>query len=374
LQQDSWYRIWDGDNIAVSTTGSVFVSGHFSGSWRFGGDTLQSALNPSGQPSPDGFVSELNAATGQYVKSWRMGGPQFDFINSGMATDNAGGVLVTGLLNGNAGGADLTVDFPDGSTYTSHSSDVAVLRFSPPRPAPPTVATLSDTPDPVIQGGTLTLTASGVADTDGTVARVEFYRDFDGNGELDELIDQLLATDNSATGGWSAAVTASFAVGNQVYFAVAQDNSGLRSLPVSTTGQVLPAPASSANDMYVWDIGVEQRLKANKQEARFQVVIRRDSDTNGLASGNDALVANATVTLAVRSRTTNALIATVSGSTNASGVFTSGWISNLAAGDCYVEVTSLTDSTYSWNRFFNPTLNDGDIDNDGLPDQLFTVP
>jgi hypothetical protein len=370
LQMDSWYRTWDPDRIAVSSSGSVFLSGHFSGAWDFGGEILQSVLYADGGASPDGFVSELNSTSGQFVRTWRIGGPHYDFIASGGVTsDAAGGVLVTG----NVGSSPVSVNLPDGSTYISNLSGMTVLRFSPPPPTPPTIASLSDSPDPVVQGGTLTLTASGVADIDGTVARVGFYLDVDGNGELDELIDQLLASDSSAAGGWSAAVNASFALGSQTYFAVALDNTGLASQPASTTGQVVSAPPGNVNDMYVWDLGVEQRLKANKQEARFSVVIRRDSDANGSASGTDALVANAAVTLAVRNRTTNALIATISGTTNSSGVFTSGWISNLAAGEYFVEVTALAHAVYSWNGSLDPTSNDGDVDNDGLPDQMFTV-
>jgi hypothetical protein len=44
---------------------------------------------------------------------------------------------------------------------------------------PPTIASLSDSPDPVTPVGTVTLTANGVSDPDGaaTVAAVRFYRE-----------------------------------------------------------------------------------------------------------------------------------------------------------------------------------------------------
>ena len=68
---------------------------------------------------------------------------------------------------------------------------------------PPTITSLSDSPDPVTQGNTLTLTANGVADSDGTVTRVEFYRDINNNSVLDVGTDQLLGEDTSSSGGWT---------------------------------------------------------------------------------------------------------------------------------------------------------------------------
>ena len=70
----------------------------------------------------------------------------------------------------------------------------------------------------------------------------------------------------------------------------------------------------------------------------------------------------------------NAIIGTTTGTTNSSGVFTTAWFSNLAAGEYYAEVTALTHSVYTWNGLLDPTPNDGDVDNDGLPDQLLSIP
>ena len=55
----------------------------------------------------------------------------------------------------------------------------------------PTIGSLSVSPDPVTQGNSLTLTANSVADSDGTVAKVEFYRDTNGNGVIDVGTDTL---------------------------------------------------------------------------------------------------------------------------------------------------------------------------------------
>ena len=81
---------------------------------------------------------------------------------------------------------------------------------------PPTIASLSDSPDPVTQGSSLTLTANSVTDSDGMVAKVEFYRDTNGNGSIDAGTDTLLGTDTSSSGGWTYTVsTSGISIGEQ---------------------------------------------------------------------------------------------------------------------------------------------------------------
>jgi len=104
----------------------------------------------------------------------------------------------------------------------------------------PVITSLSDNPDPVTQGDNVTLTANGVADADGTVSSVFFYLDSNANSVLDVITDELLATDTDDSDGWSVTIsTASFSPGTQRYFAQAEDNDGLLSTEVSTTGDVV---------------------------------------------------------------------------------------------------------------------------------------
>ncbi len=103
----------------------------------------------------------------------------------------------------------------------------------------PTIGSLSDSPDPLTHGDTLALTANSVADPDGTVAKVEFYWDANGNGTLDMGTDTLLGEDTSSTGGWTwSGSTAGFAIGENTYFARAQDDDEDWSQGASTTGTV----------------------------------------------------------------------------------------------------------------------------------------
>jgi subtilisin-like proprotein convertase family protein len=96
----------------------------------------------------------------------------------------------------------------------------------------PKIATLTDSPDPVMQGGTLTLAANGVTDADGTVVSVAFYRESNGIDGLQTGVDgdTLVGTDADPASGWSVDVsTGGLAAGTCTYYAQATDDDGLRS-------------------------------------------------------------------------------------------------------------------------------------------------
>ena len=102
-------------------------------------------------------------------------------------------------------------------------------RRSNPRP---TIASLSDSPDPATPGSPLKLTANGVADPGGSVAKVGFYRESNGVAGLQTGSggDTLVATDSSSAGGYTATVsTAGLAARAYTYYALATDNTGATS-------------------------------------------------------------------------------------------------------------------------------------------------
>ena len=105
----------------------------------------------------------------------------------------------------------------------------------------PVVESVTASPDPVVQPNNVTLTANGVTDSDGTVQKVEFYRDSNQNGTLEPESDQLLGTDMSSSGGWTwIGFSSSFSPGPNRYFVRVRDTEGAWSSPVSTTGEVVP--------------------------------------------------------------------------------------------------------------------------------------
>ncbi len=166
------------------------------------------------------------------------------------------------LLGADTNGGDgwtwtgSTATFPTGTNrYFARAQDDAGLwssaatttaTVSTPANQAPTIGSLSDSPDPVIQGNNLTLTANGVTDTDGTVVKVEFYRDTNGNGSIEPGIDLLLGSDTNSSGGWTwSGSTSAISVGTNTYLARAQDDDLAWSNTVSTTGTV-STPANQA--------------------------------------------------------------------------------------------------------------------------------
>jgi hypothetical protein len=142
--------------------------------------------------------------------------------------------------------------------------------------------------------------------------------------------------------------------------------------PTPTATQ--PPGAGDPNDMYVWDIVFESRTRGRDgimHDERILVVVRRDSDGDGVAEATDALVSGATVTLAVVGTGLNA---TFSGSTDSNGDYRTSWLSTLADGTYVAEVTNLGHVTYTWDQGLDPTSNDADVDGDNLPDQSHAIP
>ena len=80
-------------------------------------------------------------------------------------------------------------------------------------------------------------------------------------------------------------------------------------------------PTGNPNDIYVWDIAFDSRLRGKggaKHDERVLVTIRHDSDADGLAEATDEVVAGATVEIVITGPTGG----TFTGVTDGSGVFT----------------------------------------------------
>ena len=139
-----------------------------------------------------------------------------------------------------------------------------------------------------------------------------------------------------------------------------------------------PAPPGSANALYVWDIYFESRTKGKggqTHDERVTVVVRWDSDGDGLAEASDELVAGATVRLILTGPGLNADFSgdTSNGKKN-QGVFSTGWLPDLAVGVYAAEVTGLAHADYTWDRALEPTSNVADADGDTLPDRQHNLP
>jgi hypothetical protein len=132
--------------------------------------------------------------------------------------------------------------------------DFGNRRSSSPTPTPttnkaPVVTGVNDSPSPIVAGGTVTLTASGVSDPDGSVASVAFYRESNGTAGLQSGAggDTPVGTDSTGADGYKASVsTAGLAAAVYTYYAQATDNAGAVSAVVSCVNTVTAAQSSSA--------------------------------------------------------------------------------------------------------------------------------
>ena len=101
----------------------------------------------------------------------------------------------------------------------------------------PTLASLAPSAATAKRGAPVTLTAKGPADVDGKVAKVEFFRDTNGNGVFDDGTDLKLGEDANSLGGYTLLYTvpAGADLGTMRFFARATDNDGGVGAPVSIT-------------------------------------------------------------------------------------------------------------------------------------------
>lgn len=96
----------------------------------------------------------------------------------------------------------------------------------------PKVMSVSPGAAAVLAGSTFTLTAGGVGDLEGPVAKVGFYRETNQVAGLQTGAggDTLVGTDADRAGGYSVTVnTAGLAPGNYIYYALATDSAGATS-------------------------------------------------------------------------------------------------------------------------------------------------
>jgi parallel beta-helix repeat protein len=118
----------------------------------------------------------------------------------------------------------------------------------------PLVTSLTVNPNPADINSTLVLTAEA-SDADGSVSKVEFYRESNGTAGLQIGSDTLVGTDPAASGGWLAIISSvGLAAGNYTYYAVATDNQGAAGPAFSATHVLQnPPPPSLISAAFLYD-------------------------------------------------------------------------------------------------------------------------
>jgi subtilase family serine protease len=126
--------------------------------------------------------------------------------------------------------------------------DLASATGPAPAPATPGIGAFAVNPTAVVSGSNITLTATNVTETSGTVSTVKFYRETNGQAGLQIGSDALIGTGVKNGTTWTITTsTTGLAPGTYTYYAVATDAVGLTTT-ASTTLTVL-APAA-ANDNF----------------------------------------------------------------------------------------------------------------------------
>ncbi|MCA9262189.1 MAG: proprotein convertase P-domain-containing protein [Planctomycetales bacterium] len=237
---------WDSsDALAVDSNGNLFLAGEFEDTAQFGADTLVASTDS------DRFVTQVNAADGTFIQTWRYGRATVN----GIATRN-GNTYVIGSHD------PASIDFPSGDLPQSNSGDLDyVMRFVPAAdPTVPRVNGFLASPNPVDQGSQVDLTVVGLYDPAGRVNSVAFYHDVNGDRRVTPGTDTLVGTDSKGADGWSVAgSTAGLSLGANTFLAQAAYDVSLLTLPVSAVADVrFPVDESAvtyASDDVPLDIG-----------------------------------------------------------------------------------------------------------------------
>ena len=136
--------------------------------------------------------------------------------------------------------------------------DLAGVGATTPTPTPtgtPTIASFAASPTSVTTGTNLTLVASGVTETNGTISSVTFYRESNGTAGLQTAADTLLGT-GTANGTTYTLTTSTtgLTAGTYTYYAVATDASATASAASSTTATVTAVPTATGSELAGWGV------------------------------------------------------------------------------------------------------------------------
>jgi photosystem II stability/assembly factor-like uncharacterized protein len=159
----------------------------------------------------------------------------------------------------------------------------------------PTVASVTTSTDIAVTGVPILLTASGVADTDGSVTSVTFYREANNTpGLQSDAGDLLLDTDATAADGWSTvATTYGLAPGAYTYYARATDDAGGSGAPATTTQTLIPPLTGSITGTLFHDLDGDSARDPGEPALADAVVFLDTNNNNLLDSGETSTTTDA---------------------------------------------------------------------------------
>ena len=159
-------------------------------------------------------------------------------------------LLGPGTQNGSQWSLSTSTTGLGGGVYTyyalatdssSATSNVLTTTLSINGPSAPTIGSFSASPTTAIPGTLVTLQASNVTQTGGTISNVTFYEESNGVPGLQIGSDTALGTGTQGGSSWfDSTDTTGLPAGPQVYYAVATNSRGVSSVTSSTTVTLSP--------------------------------------------------------------------------------------------------------------------------------------
>jgi hypothetical protein len=139
-------------------------------------------------------------------------------------------------------------DSAGGATATGTAAPTITISVIAASDAVPTVAAITASPNPIVSGDTLTLTASGVSDPGATVSRVYFYEETNGIPGLQTGPDGDFAfrPSRGGSGGFSLNLDTTGVTGALTFYALAVDDAGNTSAVGTDAPSVSVSIASDA--------------------------------------------------------------------------------------------------------------------------------
>jgi subtilase family serine protease len=175
---------------------------------------------------------------------------------------------------------------------------VSSLAGSPSPSQPPSIGSFTITPNAVVAGSSVSLTAVNVTETGGTITGLKFFRESNGTTGLQIGTDTLIGSGTATGSTWTLTTsTTGLAPGTYTFYAVANDARGVASAVASATLTVtaIPTIGSFTISPNSATVGTPVSLTAVDVTETAGTITsvkfyRESNTTTGLQIGSDALV------------------------------------------------------------------------------------
>jgi hypothetical protein len=210
--------------------------------------------------------------------------PVHGTVNSGANTSFNGNLVQDGPTF--ISGATLLSDLTTASDHLPVVADFTI----PTGTGTPTIGSFTVNPASVTVGGTVTLTASNVTETGGTITAVNFYRESNGTAGLQIGSDTLVGSGTQSGTTWTLGnvATSGLSAGTYTYYAVATDALNVSSNPATATLTV----TNPVNNGTVLGWEVNGQSNFGTQGLAAATVASGVTNTLGLTRGSGVTTSN----------------------------------------------------------------------------------